>query len=81
MIVDDQSFNILAMQAQLKLLGVPSDKAESGEKAILVFTEKLERVLKGEETMYKVIFLDYNMQDGMNGPDTAMQMFHILTSY
>ena len=50
-------------------MGVASDAAESGEKAIEIFHEKLNRVAQGEDTMYKLIFLDYNMrEDGMNGP-------------
>ena len=31
--------------------------------------------------MYKLIFLDFNLRDGMNGPETAFQMRKIFQSY
>lgn len=31
--------------------------------------------------MYKLIFLDYNMQEGMNGPETSMLLRQIQSNY
>ena len=50
--------------------------------AVEILTEKLNRVIAGEETMYKLIFLDYNMTEGrMNGPETAKQLRQIMKMY
>lgn len=75
LIIDDQQFNLFAMQGQLSQFRVASDTAMSGEKALELLGERLKALVEGDITkpLYKLIVIDYSMP-GLSGPETAREM-------
>jgi len=60
LIVDDTSFNVMALRAQLEAMGIKTDATYNGQEAINKITEektKREGCCKG----YMLIFMDFNM--------------------
>ena len=53
------------------------DQAQSGKKALEMVQSRCEMVRKEGAQMYKVIFLDYSM-DEMDGPDVAIKISRIV---
>ena len=74
MIVDDQAFNLFAIESQLEFIGVSVVKATSGERAVEALQKRLAELANGtKRDLFKLILLDYNMGD-LNGPETARTM-------
>lgn len=73
LVVDDQSFNIMAIELQLSIIGISCAKAGCGEQALELFDQRLRDVAAGTRGMFKLILLSYDME-GLSGPQTAEQI-------
>ena len=62
-------------------MGVPSDSANSGEKAVhLLMRRLLAMTLNDTHPPFKLIILDFSMP-GMSGPETARKMLELLGEF
>jgi len=66
LIVDDDSFNIVAIQSLLQQFNLKSDYCNDGKEAI----EMVKKRLKSDDPMYKLILMDYSMPD-CDGPQAT----------
>ena len=71
LIVDEQIFNVLAIRSQLTVMGVQCVSANSGERAIELFNQRLSEVANGTQSMFKLILLTKSMDGEMQGSDIA----------
>ena len=71
LIVDDQYFNIIAMQAQLHKVRTASDFAITGQTALTMFEERLQAmVTDSSRPGYKLMFIDFCINE-ISGPELA----------
>ena len=66
LIVDDDSFNIVAIQSLLQQFNLKSDYCNDGKEAI----EMVKKRSKSDDPMYKLILMDYSMPD-CDGPQAT----------
>ena len=69
LLVDDQQFNLFAMQSMFESLGVSAEICLSGDLAIEMLAQRFEN----DQPLYKLIFLDYSMPM-KDGPQTASEI-------
>ena len=83
LIVDDEPFNIIAVQGQLEMFGIFStDKAFNGKEALdkVIANHNNQECLAGSQhKQYTAIFLDLNMPI-MNGAETAIKIREMQSS-
>ena len=75
LIVDDQVFNVTALDLLLNTFGIKSDSAFSGQEAIKLIRKRFNAI----DTCpiisnYKLIFMDFSMPD-MNGIETTKAIY------
>ena len=66
LVVDDCSFNVIAVQDQLEQLGFSSEFASNGHEAAKAVKKRLQK----NTPMYKLILMDYSMP-GIDGPSAT----------
>ena len=72
MIVDDEKMNIFVIDSVLKSnFDIDSDQASSGAQAVELVSARLELAKLGLIPMYRLILLDYDLGNGLNGPEVA----------
>ena len=80
LIVDDDIMNLEVHKAMVRQLkNINSDTALSGTKALDLIRARIEKVLLGQATMYRIILIDYSMPD-MDGPQSAIAIREALRS-
>lgn len=68
LVVDDNTYARQLLSTMLSNMGFTADQAESGEEAILLFTQSEER-----DTPYEIVFIDCQMTN-MNGFETVRKL-------
>ena len=72
LIVDDEKMNLFVIESVLKSnFDLDCDQASTGEKALELVSERLKVAKEGLAPMYKLILLDYDLGNGLNGPEVA----------
>ena len=81
--VDDDSFNLMAMRSVLDSLKFSSSMAFNGKEAIEIFLARAENPCGPECKPYKVIFLDCNMpvMDGYECATKLKELFNEIPDY
>ena len=80
LIVDDEIINLEVHKAMISnLKNMKCDTAMSGAEALSLISNRLQKIIQGRSTMYKIILMDYSMPD-MNGPQTVKKIREILQS-
>mgnify|MGYP003903444041 CR=1 FL=1 len=76
LIVEDNFYNICAIESLFNQLGHQCDISLNGNEAIKAVTKRLES--KDHRSMYKLILLDFSMPE-CNGPNAAQTIRQLLT--
>lgn len=71
--VDDEPMNIYVIKEMLKERNLDSISATSGREAIDIIQERIENFLLGQDSIFKIILLDYSMPE-MDGPAVAREI-------
>ena len=73
LLVDDNVFNLIALNSLFKQFGVECDQAFNGTESI----KKVRNLSESGQPLYKLIMMDYSMPD-CNGPEATRQIRELL---